>query len=391
MQNVNKTYYEILEVSMNASLEEIKQAYRKQAKKYHPDRNPNNKEAEEMMKLVNDAYEVLSDINKRKKYDDELNYKSSNSSNRENKKVYKDEHWFNSYWYNHTTKDNRKTYGLKKEELKVLLEKLVFSYVNARKFEKTVTFKDRRNYVINEVFHGHKLFDDCDNIEEYIKRFFSLDTLVYLEEHAYLEFLYAYYKLKKFSSDDIPTYLMRNRRTFAGIFLVFCLMSNMTNGVKDEVVQPTEPTGVHTTVDDSDMNLIDGYCLYKIHKVVPGDTLSKLSADSNTSIDHIKKVNNLRSDDIQVNDKLKIPYYIDKDEVKYYTESIEIDPSTVSFTDIAKEYNTDERTLYALNIEAFDFNGEEYIILSDTILVPTFPTYEEVNELKKQDNYKKTS
>ena len=168
MQNVNKTYYEILEVSMNASLEEIKQAYRKQAKKYHPDRNPNNKEAEEMMKLVNDAYEVLSDINKRKKYDDELNYKSSNSSNRENKKVYKDEHWFNSYWYNHTTKDNRKTYGLKKEELKVLLEKLVFSYVNARKFEKTVTFKDRRNYIINEVFHGHKLFDDCDNIEEYI-------------------------------------------------------------------------------------------------------------------------------------------------------------------------------------------------------------------------------
>ena len=105
----------------------------------------------------------------------------------------------------------------------------------------------------------------------------------------------------------------------------------------------------------------------------------------------IKKVNNLRSDDIQVNDKLKIPYYIDKDEVKYYTESIEINPSTISFTDIAKEYNTDERTLYALNIEAFDFNGEEYIILSDTILVPTFPTYEEVKELKKQDNYKKTS
>lgn len=401
MENVNKTYYEILEVSMNASLEEIKQAYRKQAKKYHPDLNPNNKEAEQMMKLVNDAYEVLSDINKRKKYDDELNYKSSNSSNREtsnretgnreNKKVYKDEYWFNSYWANHTTKDYRKTFGLKKEQLKVLLEKLVTSYANARNFEKKVTFKDRRNYVNNEVFHGHKLFDDCDNIVEYFKRFYSLDTLVYLEEHAYLEFLYVLYKLKKFNSDDIPTYLMRNRRTFAGIFLAFCLMSSMTNGVKDELVQPTEPTGVHTTVDDSDMDVIDGYCLYKIHKVVPGDSLSKLSADSNTSINHIKKVNNLISDDIQVNDKLKIPYYIDKDEVKYYTESIEIDPSTVSFTDIAKKYNTDETTLYALNIEAFDFDGEEYIILSDTILVPTFPTYAEVKELKRQDNYKKTS
>ena len=134
-----------------------------------------------------------------------------------------------------------------------------------------------------------------------------------------------------------------------------------------------------------------GNCLFFYSPFFSLYTLSKLSADSNTSIDHIKKVNNLRSDDIQVNDKLKIPYYIDKDEVKYYTESIEIDPSTVSFTDIAKEYNTDERTLYALNIEAFDFNGEEYIIISDTILVPTFPTYEEVKELKKQDNYKKTS
>lgn len=62
-------YYEILEVSRNASGEEIKKAYRKMALKYHPDRNPDDKNAEEMFKKVNEAYQVLSDKEKRQIYD----------------------------------------------------------------------------------------------------------------------------------------------------------------------------------------------------------------------------------------------------------------------------------------------------------------------------------
>ncbi len=66
---VDIDYYEILEVDRNASFEEIKKAYRKLALKYHPDRNPGNKEAEEKFKLINEAYQVLSDEEKRALYD----------------------------------------------------------------------------------------------------------------------------------------------------------------------------------------------------------------------------------------------------------------------------------------------------------------------------------
>ena len=69
MADNKRDYYEVLGVSKNATPDEIKKAYRKMAVKYHPDKNPGDKEAEEKFKEAAEAYDVLSDADKRAKYD----------------------------------------------------------------------------------------------------------------------------------------------------------------------------------------------------------------------------------------------------------------------------------------------------------------------------------
>lgn len=74
----DKEYYDLLEIPQNADIDMIKKAYRKMAIKYHPDKNPNNKQAEETFKKIGEAYEILSDPEKRKIYD---NYGKDGLSN----------------------------------------------------------------------------------------------------------------------------------------------------------------------------------------------------------------------------------------------------------------------------------------------------------------------
>lgn len=92
-----KDYYKILNLTTNATADEIKKAFRSLAKKYHPDRNPDDKEALSKFQEVNEAYEVLSKEETRKKYDNErANFKDKSGNRESNGKT------------NRTNNDNRK-------------------------------------------------------------------------------------------------------------------------------------------------------------------------------------------------------------------------------------------------------------------------------------------
>ena len=69
MENHSDDYYKILGVNDSASQDEIKKTYRKLSMKWHPDKNPNNPEAEEKFKTISQAYDILGDSDKRKEYD----------------------------------------------------------------------------------------------------------------------------------------------------------------------------------------------------------------------------------------------------------------------------------------------------------------------------------
>lgn len=141
---------------------------------------------------------------------------------------------------------------------------------------------------------------------------------------------------------------------------------------------------------DNDLNAETEYTLNRIYTVKSGDSLSKLSQDSNTTINYIMKVNGLDSENIKVGQKLEIPYIVDEDELKYYTESIDVDMANTTLEEIAEKHGTDVGTLYTLNTESFENVENQYVVLSDTILVPTFPSQDEVKILKSQDAYQKT-
>ena len=74
-----KDYYDVLGVSKSASKDELKKSYRKLAMKYHPDRNPDDSEASEKFKELSEAYEILSDDQKRQAYDN-FGHEGVNSS-----------------------------------------------------------------------------------------------------------------------------------------------------------------------------------------------------------------------------------------------------------------------------------------------------------------------
>ena len=183
-----------------------------------------------------------------------------------------------------------------------------------------------------------------------------------------MELMYQLSKLEYISKDKPLKFFIRNRvlaASLAALIIIFTISLNNSNSIQtgDNVVAGEEK--IYT--DNIDENQI---MLTKVHKVTYGDTLSKLSKESNTTINAIKRENALSSDDLYIGDTIKVPYYVNEEDIKYYVNSIDVDNR--SLYDIAKMYNTDIETLVRLNEEAIQEIDNTYIIMSNTLLVPDF-------------------
>lgn len=84
---MRSNYYKILNIEIGADSEEVKKAYRKLAIKYHPDKNPNDKIAEQKFRDITEAYEILKDFEKRKKYDFENGFDIARRKKTDNREV----------------------------------------------------------------------------------------------------------------------------------------------------------------------------------------------------------------------------------------------------------------------------------------------------------------
>lgn len=137
-----ENYYNILNVPKSADGEEIKKAYRNLAMKYHPDKNPNNKIAEDRFKMISEAYSVLSDPQKRKNYD--LSMENAFTSGktytyRQNENPF-GEDIFTSEWWQKVRKENRKKKEniSRREAFTILIRGIILTLVGILLFKSIV-------------------------------------------------------------------------------------------------------------------------------------------------------------------------------------------------------------------------------------------------------------
>lgn len=129
--DLKENYYDILNINKNASMDDIKKSYRQLALKYHPDRNNQNSHCKEIFQKINDAYNVLSNEQKRKEYDNQIFYKMSDIDL--NKHV-------------HDLFDNILSHHIEKNPMVSNLQKLFQHFIKPKPLKITVEISFEQSY-----------------------------------------------------------------------------------------------------------------------------------------------------------------------------------------------------------------------------------------------------
>ncbi len=363
-----KDYYEILEVATNATMEEIKTAYRKKARLYHPDRYSatNISQAkkdyyEEKFKEVSEAYEVLRDFRKRRAYNFEYNDYYSNPSN------YQEE----------TSEDTEESFKTSN-----FVDNLKEAYQDIKKEETQNSFSKRHKKISRKL--EKEFVDNRETFgQEIIFRFGSGVV------HVFSEVTYQLDKLKLVREDGIAKSIIRNRILLITIFCAIIIgnaqkdfnknIAERVDTIEGENNYQGESSTI--TIEDDNYSYPSYITLQRNYLVSAGETLSELAYNSGTSANSIKRLNNLTTDLLYYHDEIEVPYIIDSEDLQYYTMTVQTNGKSIY--DLATEYETDVETIYKLNEEAINKVSNSYIILSDNILVPNFISKEELKAKKE--------
>ena len=272
---------------------------------------------------------------------------------------------------NHTTKSENKS-----QEPKKMSQSFKDAWQEIRSEEKTYPFTER-----------HKNINKNIHREYYPYRATFLQYMVYgLKNgilHVSAELVYQLEKFRYITEDNVPKFVIRNRKSLCGIIAAGVLITSVVTKSNDPVTKPSveKPTTPVTdpviSEDDTVENISDKIVLNRVHVIEFGETLSEYSEDSNTTVEEIKRINNIKDENIiESGKKIVIPYIISKDDLKYYVSSKEYD-SNIPLETYAALYETDVETLLQLNKEAIDkvilSTGEiAYMPISNTLQVPSF-------------------
>lgn len=402
-------YYRILGVTFGASEEQLKTAYRNLAKRLHPDTYQGNmtKEKEEELtirfKYVNEAYHMLMDKEKRAKYD--IEYQNEQERLREQEKIREERRKAQEARRQERIRQEQAEQAKKEARQEMeqeeadeqsfrrysteegFFKQVKNSYREVRADEKKMSFSKRHNRITKSL---NKKENDGGIIIVFRNGI----------AHVGLEFIYQISKLGRINQDTVTKYIIRNRKTIAAVIIAGTIFSASTKD-KEEIKTPDiDNTPSYTTITPEEHQTAkpasetktvlpeveDNYVLMRYYKVKSGDILSNISSESNTTIEALKKANNMTSTTIYENQVLKVPYYVKDYELQYFTESYPVGDKTLQ--EIADERETDISTLLSLNNEAIEkLENGTYMIFSYEIKVPKFITPAELREIKEARDY----
>ena len=399
----------------NASEEEIKAAYRAMAKKYHPDRNPGDEEAARIMQQVNAAYDEIGNESKNnnraqynRKYDQyyaqkraqeaerqrqQRSQQSSQRGSQSGQTQYKRAASRSGYHGNDSSSKRSSQTGAKHTQsgFKSAFADIRTAWKEVREEEKKMPFLKRHRKINGEIYRN--MYKENGN---------GFDDFIYIIKngsiHVAMETLWQLEKLTHITEDSIPKYVIRNRALAYALVLTM-IFSGAIAKTNDTVSTPTNGTSTSQQTQEGNNPTIDiedgtyqeeqekqeqakterDYVVTRAYVVQPGDMLSVLAVNANTSVDAIMSMNNISSPDhIKYGTTLYIPYVIEGEDLKYATVAVYCAPGTDMDT-FAKKYGTDAASIQALNYEAYE-NGQP---ISDTLLVPTWASQKEIKEQKE--------